>query len=74
VLPTINKILCRSRPVKWYPNLNPLIDLPFPLTAVEVHNRVGGTSIEFGPELSRIGGVTISGAFVAYGAVALSVS
>lgn len=30
--------------------------IPFPMTAVEVHNRVGGTDIDFGPRETRLPG------------------
>jgi len=33
----------------------------FPLTAVEIHNRVAGTGIEFGPAGASFGGVMLTG-------------
>jgi hypothetical protein len=36
-------------------------ELPFPLSAVELLMVVGGTSLEFGPTTTRLGGVTITG-------------
>jgi hypothetical protein len=40
-------------------------DPPFPVTAVEVHNRVGGTNLEFKPRETKIGGSTITQCFFA---------
>jgi hypothetical protein len=40
-------------------------EVPFPMTAVEVQNRVGGTDIEFGPRQASFGGVVISNCFAA---------
>jgi hypothetical protein len=40
-------------------------EVPFPMTAVEVQNRVGGTDIEFGPRQTSFGGVVISNCFAA---------
>ncbi len=33
--------------------------IPFPMTAVEVYNRVGGTDIEFGPRETRLPGGSV---------------
>ena len=40
-------------------------DPPFPVTAVEVHNSVGGTNLAFGPRHTRIGGGVITNSFFA---------
>ncbi len=40
--------------------------IPFPITAVEVQNRVGGTNIAFGPRQTTVGGITIKNGFAAY--------
>jgi hypothetical protein len=44
-----------ARPSDW--------DLPFPITLVEVHNRVGGTTVEFGPKGTKLGGIAVTGMF-----------
>lgn len=36
-------------------------DVTFPLTAVEVHNRVAGANIDFGPRKTRIGNIVMTG-------------
>ena len=40
-------------------------ELVFPLTIVELWETVAGTTFEFGPRESRIGGITITGGFMA---------
>lgn len=45
----------------------------FPITAVEVHNKVGGTNIEFGPLQTKLPGVTITGSFASHCAVGIAI-
>jgi hypothetical protein len=54
--------------------LKELKDDPFPITAVEVHNRVGGTQIEFTPRETRMIGATIRNGFFAYNAVGIALN
>lgn len=57
-------------------SLEPEIEstINFPITAVEVHYKVGGSIIEFGPNLTKIGGSFIKNSFLSDADVALSFS
>ena len=39
--------------------------VPFPITAVEVHSKVGGTTIEFGLRQTKLAGAVMRDCFVA---------
>lgn len=50
---------------KRYPNANAnVFDIETPITAIEIMYRLAGTSLDFGPDSSQIGGVQIRGGFV----------
>jgi hypothetical protein len=57
-----------------YPDANiPPEIVSFPLTAVEVLSRVGGTQIEFGPSFTRMGGLVMTNGFFSNVGIALDV-
>ena len=52
---------------EWRSSLN------FPLTVVEVWETAAGSSVEFGPHLSRLGGIQITEGFMSHGPVGIMV-
>lgn len=46
--------------------------VPFPITAVEVNNKVGDTNLEFGPRQTKWAGISMSNCFSAYCRVGVS--
>lgn len=60
---------------KRYPEVSPenWDKIPFPITAVEVHNKVGGTDFAFGPRRTTLPGAIISGMFVSHCQTAISI-
>jgi hypothetical protein len=60
------KRYCWAQPEYW--------GIPFPITAVEVQEKVGGTDIEFGPQETAIFGGGMRGGFIEGCRVGLSVS
>lgn len=57
-----------------YPFANPVDwEIDFPVTAVEVNTKVGGTNVEFGPLHTKLSGGIISGGFFKNGRVGLAI-
>lgn len=46
--------------------------VPFPITVVEVNNKVGGANVEFGPRQTRWAGISMRNCFLAHCRVGLS--
>jgi hypothetical protein len=58
------EIALRDDLLNRYPNFSLLWKIKFPITAVEIHYKVGNTEIEFGPQYTTIPGIkTYNGFF-----------
>jgi len=55
-----------------YPEAQPETwDIEFPITAVEVHEKIGETDFEFGPMETKLPGIRIKNTFISRSPVAI---